>query len=105
MTHFYEDCDKWSSYYWSYHFSSTHITYPTLSPMTSDNATDQCVTAPTGLPVHALRKAGVCVTGMVGLPVEVAGLLEGPLKHILESQLKHYEARYLKLKSTTYNYS
>ena len=38
------------------------------------------------------------------LTVGVAGLLEGQLKHFLESQLKHCEARYLKLEGTTYNY-
>ena len=72
--------------------------------MTSDNATDQCATAAIWLPVHVLRKAGGCVTGLPGLPVGVAGLLEGQLKHFLESHLKHYEARYLKSEGTTYNY-
>ena len=46
---------------------------------------DQCETAATWLPVHVLRRAGGCVTGLPGLPVGVAGLLEGQLKHFLES--------------------
>ena len=68
--------------------------------MTSDNATNQCATTETWLPVHVLRKAGGCLTGLSGLPVEVAGIL----KAFLESQLKHYDARYLKSEGTTYNY-
>ena len=89
------------------HINPVLLTLPTLQchwPMTSDNATDQCESPATWLQVHVLRKAGGCVNGLPCLPVGVTGLLKGQLKHFLESQLKHYEARYLESKGTTYNF-